>query len=137
MKKVFFFALLISAALLTSTPAISGTWKVHAPSDLPFMNCFIMFENNGGSDTGDATISPGGTGTWGTKTALSYIHGRCTKGSGYSPVQVQGRTCTGIDYQSGVAGGIRCSIDVLKLKICPKVSNPSTDHDYQYGFCPE
>ena len=137
MKKVFFSALLISAALLTSTPAISGTWIVRAPSDLPFVSCFIIFENNGGSDTDSATISRGGTGSWGTKNALSYVSGRCTEGSGYSPVQIQGRTCTGTDYQSGVAGGIKCNIDILRLKICPKVTNAKSYTDYQYGFCPD
>ena len=138
MKKVFFSALLISAALLTSTPAISGTWKVRLPADAPFASCSIAFENNGGSDRGDTTISRGGSmGTWGTKNPLSYVHGTCTEGSGYSPTQIQGRTCTGIDFQSGVAGGIKCDIDVLKLKICPKVSNPKAYSDYHYGFCPE
>ena len=137
MKKVFFSALLISATLLTSTPAISGTWQVRLPANSPFVSCQMDIENDGGHDKGTITVLQGESGRWGSNSPLSYIGGKCTLHIGDSPTFIQSRTCSGTDFTTSASGGIKCNLKLLQLYICPKVSNPNAYSNYQYGFCPE
>ncbi|MDA8125924.1 MAG: hypothetical protein M0009_12145 [Deltaproteobacteria bacterium] len=142
MKKVWLTTLLWGALLLAAATASAAdhTWKVTLPADLPFNHCHIFFENDGGSDVGEKEIATGSSASWGAKTPLSYISGNCNvlNPGGNQVWRLQSRTCTGVDFTSGVEGGIRCETKLLRLKICPKVALPvAFPRDYQYGFCDE
>lgn len=142
MKKIGLAAPLVLALLLTAglAPAEKYSWRVTLPPDLPYDHCHIFFDNDGGSDTGTKEIATGGSASWGAKTPLSYIRGKCNikNPGGNQEWRLQSRTCTGVDYTSGTEGGIRCETELLKLTICPKVTLPVPfPTDNQYGFCPE
>ncbi len=119
---------------LFATQAMAFTWTVRVPNDgtVPFATIQIMCNSSTGS-SGWVYVNRGNTYTWTApyNEPLTVVEGMDKVGS----TQLYSRTCAGTDFMTGY-NAVKCSNDV-KVKVCPKVSNPSPVINYHYGFCPE
>jgi hypothetical protein len=130
---LFIFSLLFTTA---ASVVCAYDWIVILPVDSEYSKCEITARGSGG-DSGTFTIKQGKPYTWQARYGdkkISYIDGRCeTPNWGAYKTEIQGRTCTGIDYQTSSPGGISCPNNV-RVIICKKGDGVGA---WSHGFCSE
>ncbi|GEM_PF-1964667 len=136
-KRIPVFISLFLFIILASSKAFAFDWIVNFPANVEYTKCKIIAHDSKNNFT-EFAIDRGGSYTWHSENnganPISYIDGRCQVAA-WGPTYftlIKGRTCTGIDFQDSMPGGVKCSNDV-SLKICQKGSGIG---QWSHGFCP-
>ena len=107
-------------------------WTVRVPSDVKFQEAHVYFyADNCKKWSREKTIKKGGSYTWESDKPFCEVGGNY----GYGLVH---QYCNGADnkWVASCQGVTSCAYDI-KVKICPKVQNPTGFNGLEYGFCPD